>query len=192
MKLIIIFGPPYSGKGTQGKLVAQKLNYVHISTGDELRNEKQQNTELGNMAQEYSKKGLLVPDNLLEIIVDRAFYSNADRPGIILDGYPRTISQADTLSLLVKKHGIELKTIVFLEVGMDELISRAIERGRTSEREDDRNPDIIRKRIEVYHTETKPVGDYYSKIGLVSRVSGEGNISEITERIIGVVQEKRL
>ncbi|HSC36345.1 MAG TPA: nucleoside monophosphate kinase, partial [Chitinophagaceae bacterium] len=73
MKLIIIFGPPYSGKGTQGKLVAQKLNYVHISTGDALRSEKQQNTELGNMAQEYSKKGLLVPDNLLEIIVDRAF-----------------------------------------------------------------------------------------------------------------------
>jgi adenylate kinase len=188
MKILILFGPPFSGKGTQGKILAQRLGYNHISTGDILRKEKEMNSELGVIAQEYSKKGLLAPDDVLEKLVEKELKSNRINQGIILDGYPRTLSQAETLFQLCDKYGVQMQKVVFLKVSTPELIIRGIERGKTSAREDDKNPEVIQKRIEVYHSETKPVAAFYSKLNLVLSLEGEGEIEQIADRIMEEVR----
>jgi len=188
MEIIILFGPPYSGKGTQGERIASQLNFTHVSTGEILRYEKQKNSPIGNIAQDYTKKGLLAPDDLLETLVERELVNNISKAGIILDGYPRTIAQAETLFKLADKHGIQVAQVVFLEVEKGELVKRGIERSKISNREDDQNPDIIKKRIDVYELETKPVADFYSKYGLVTKILGEGTFDEITTRIINGIK----
>ncbi|MBX9852558.1 MAG: nucleoside monophosphate kinase [Cytophagaceae bacterium] len=160
------------------------MGYAHVSTGDILRKEKEMETELGLTAQKYSKKGLLVPDELLENLVERELTIHLKSQGIILDGYPRTIQQAKTLEFLCKKHGIQIQKVVLLNVEKNELIQRGIERGKTSDREDDKNPEVIKKRIEVYNEETKPVAEFYSLRTILAEVNGEGSMNEITERIL--------
>lgn len=184
MKIIILFGAPYSGKGTQGKLLAEKINYAHVSTGDILRKEKELGTGIGLAAQKYSKMGLLVPDELLENLVERELTAYLSAEGIILDGYPRTIQQAKTLELLCEKYRLQIQKVVILNVEKNELIQRGIERGKTSDREDDKNPEVIKKRIEVYNEETKPVADFYSAINLVSEINGQGILGDVTKRIV--------
>jgi adenylate kinase len=184
MKILILFGPPFSGKGTQGELLARKLQYKHISTGELLRKEKELNSEMGIIAQEYSKKGLLVPDDLLEKLVDRELKANFASKGIILDGYPRTIPQAETLFKLSTHYQVHIQKVIFLQVNEAELILRGVNRGLTSNREDDQNPEVMKKRIDVYHSETQPVADFYAKMNLVAAVDGQGDSTEITARII--------
>jgi adenylate kinase len=187
MNILILFGPPYSGKGTQGERLAKLIDYAHISTGDLLRQEKEANTALGILAQEYSRKGLLVPDEFLEKLVDQVMQAHLSSRGIILDGYPRTIPQAETLARLCQKYQVQLQKVIFLQVDTQELVARGIERGLTSNREDDRNPAVIQKRIAVYHSETQPVAEFYANLNLVVSLPGQGNMDEITERIIETI-----
>lgn len=184
MDVLVLFGAPYSGKGTQGSLLAQRLDYKHLSTGDVLRQEKQLGTQMGIMAQEYSGKGLLAPDSLLEELVDRELGLNVASKGVILDGYPRTLAQAATLLQLCQKYQVEISKVIFLEVEAEELLARGIERGKTSNRADDKDPAVIAKRIEVYHAETKPVAAFFAKMNLVVSVDGQGPIEEVTRRIL--------
>ena len=188
MNIMILFGPPYSGKGTQGERLALALNYKHVSTGELLRHEKQINSAIGNRAQQYTKQGLLAPDDLLETLVETALINHIDLNGIILDGYPRTISQAEKLFTLAAKNGCKIARVIFLDVEKNELVIRGMERGKTSSREDDRDEAIIQKRIEVYDTETKPVATFYQKYELVEKVHGQGSVNDITERIIQAVK----
>lgn len=188
MELLILFGAPFSGKGTQGEILSSKIGFRHLSTGDVLRAERKNQTELGLKAEEFIKYGRLVPDELLEEMIEHELEKCRREAGIILDGYPRTLPQARTLEFLVQKHGLSIRKVLFLDVPHDELIERGIKRGLYSDRIDDKDPNVMHRRIEVYQQETKPVGDYYVEKGLSVTINGVGEIEEVAERIVSSIE----
>ncbi len=181
MKNIILFGPPGSGKGTQSKKLAEAFGLLHISTGDIFRNELKKETPLGLEAKKFIEKGMLVPDELviamLSDYMDQMMDENAK--GLILDGFPRTIAQAEALDKLMEEKGMNIDQVHALEVEEPELIRRIKGRAETSGRVDDMDEETIRKRIEVYRKETEPVAEYYEKQGKLNRIKGEGGIEHI-------------
>ena len=182
---IIIFGAPGSGKGTQSTLIKEKYNLLHLSTGELLREEIAADTELGRVADSYISKGQLVPDEMIVEILDKAIEEKEKRGnnnGIILDGFPRTVAQAEALEKLIKKHNKDITVLLDLAVNEDELIERLVNRGKTSGRSDD-NPDTIKKRLEVYHEKTKPVNDYYKNQNKYTVIDGSGGVHNIFDRI---------
>ena len=182
---IIIFGAPGSGKGTQSTLIKEKYNLLHLSTGELLREEIAADTELGRVADSYISKGQLVPDEMIVEILDKAIEEKEKRGnnnGIILDGFPRTVAQAEALEKLIKKHNKDITVLLDLAVNEDELIERLVNRGKTSGRSDD-NPDTIKKRLEVYHEKTKPVNDYYKNQNKYTVIDGSGSVHNIFDRI---------
>ncbi|WP_320053003.1 adenylate kinase [uncultured Acetobacteroides sp.] len=187
MEILILFGAPFSGKGTQGKILSQKIGFQHVSTGDILRAERQNHTELGLKAETYIRQGHLVPDELLDEMIEHEIIKCKSSKGIILDGYPRTINQAHTLHSLAQKHGVAIRRVLFLDVPHDELIARGIHRGLDSDRIDDKDPAIMNKRIEIYRKETKPVGKYYIDKNMTVTISGIGDIEEVAERILASI-----
>jgi len=191
---IIIFGAPGSGKGTQSDLIKEKFNLLHLSTGDLLRAEITAKTELGCIADSYISKGNLVPDEMIVEILDKAIEEKEKEGrfnGIILDGFPRTVAQAESLERLIKKHKKDISTLLDLSVNEDELIARLINRGKTSGRSDD-NLETIKKRLEVYHEKTKPVNDYYKRQNKYTIVDGSGDVNEIFNRICNVIDKLHL
>ncbi len=187
MEILILFGAPFSGKGTQGEILAQKTGYLHVSTGDILRTQRKMHTSLGLKAESYIRQGHLVPDDLLDELIEDEIIKCKQGKGIILDGYPRTINQAYTLHLLAQKHGVAIRRVLFLDVPHEVLIARGIHRGKTSDRIDDKDPDVMNKRIEIYHSETKPVGKYYVDRNLSVTISGIGEVEEVAERILASI-----
>ena len=165
---IVIFGAPGSGKGTQSELIIKEYGLDHISTGDVLRGEMKAETELGKIAKDYIEKGQLVPD---ELIVD-----------IIFDGFPRTIPQAKALKKMLNERGTDVSVMLNLQVEEEELIKRLLERGKVSGRSDD-NLETIKSRLDVYHTQTAPLADYYVGEGKHVAIKGMGTIEEIFGRI---------
>jgi len=192
---IIIFGAPGSGKGTQSSLIKEKYNLLHLSTGDLLRAEIAADTELGRVANSYISKGHLVPDEMIVEIQDKAIVEKETAGkynGIILDGFPRTVAQAEALEDLIKKHNKDITVLLDLTVDEDELIERLVNRGKTSGRCDD-NLETIKNRLEVYHDKTKPVNDYYKNQNKYVAVDGSGNVDDIFDRIceaIDLAQQK--
>ena len=187
---IIIFGAPGSGKGTQSTLIKEKYELLHLSTGDLLREEIASKTDLGRVASDYISKGQLVPDDLIIDMLDKAIEEKTGAgayKGIILDGFPRTVAQAEALEELITKRNKEISVLLDLTVEEEELIDRLIKRGQTSGRSDD-NLETIQKRLEVYHTQTKPVNDYYKKQNKHTIVDGSGSIDEIFERICNSIE----
>lgn len=183
MKIIVITGPPYSGKGTQCEVLEAGLSLKHISTGDRIRVEKKQNTELGKVMEIYEEKGMLVPDSIMEKLLAQIIFENKAKKGIILDGYPRTIPQVDTLIKLLQEQQEQISRVINIEVPSAELLQRAKERAKHSERKDDQDEVIHIKRIEVFEKETKPAIQYFKTITRVDDIDGIGTIEEITERI---------
>ena len=147
---IVIFGAPGSGKGTQSARIVEKYGLNHISTGDVLRAEIKNGTPLGTTAKGYIDNGQLIPDALMIDILASVFDSFKDSKGVIFDGFPRTIAQADALKAMLKERGQEVSVMLDLEVPEDELMTRLIKRGQESGRADD-NEDTIKKRLVVYH-----------------------------------------
>lgn len=188
MKNIIICGAPGSGKGTQSELIIKKYNLKHISTGDLLRKEIADGTELGKDANKYISAGQLVPDDvIIGMIANKLDNLNKEEvKGIILDGFPRTLAQAEALEEMLEKRGEQTEVLVDLEVKEEELINRLLVRGQTSGRSDD-NLETIKKRLNVYHSLTKPVSEFYKNKGKYAPVHGMGTIEEIFERISGVL-----
>ena len=190
MKNIILFGPPGSGKGTQSKKLAEAFGLLHISTGDIFRNELKKETPLGLEAKKFIEKGMLVPDELviamLSDYMDQMMDENAK--GLILDGFPRTIAQAEALDKLMEEKGMNIDQVHALEVEEPELIRRIKGRAETSGRVDDMDEDTIRKRIEVYRNETEPVAGYYEKQGKLYRVKGKGGIEHIFEELSAAIR----
>ena len=157
---IVIFGAPGSGKGTQSERIVEKYGINHISTGDVLRAEIKNGTELGKTAKGYIDQGQLIPDELMIDILASVFDSFKDSKGVIFDGFPRTIAQAEALKKMLAERGQDVSVMVDLEVPEDELMVRLIKRGKDSGRADD-NEETIKKRLHVYHSQTAPLIDWY-------------------------------
>jgi len=179
---IVIFGAPGSGKGTQSDLMKKNYNLAHISTGDVLRQEMKDDTELGKTAKEYINKGQLVPDDLICDMLDKVLGTIKDAKGVIFDGFPRTIPQAEALEKILNKRNMEVSVLLDLRVEDEELINRLLERGRISGRSDD-NEETIQSRLKVYHSQTAPLAEYYNKKGKHVAIKGTGSIDDIFSRI---------
>lgn len=183
MQILVITGPPYSGKGTQCEILEETLNFKHISTGERIRTEKDNNTKIGLIMKEYEEKGLLVPDEIMAELLAQIIVENEKGKGIIFDGYPRTSPQVDTLIKLLKEKNKEVNQVINIEVPKKELLNRARERARNSTREDDKDVKTHLKRIEVFEENTKPAIEYLRVKIKVDDIDGIGTIEEITNRI---------
>ena len=183
---IVIFGAPGSGKGTQSERIVEKYGINHISTGDVLRAEIKNGTELGKTAKGYIDQGQLIPDELMIDILASVFDSFKDSKGVIFDGFPRTIAQAEALKKMLAERGQDVSVMVDLEVPEDELMVRLIKRGKDSGRADD-NEETIKKRLHVYHSQTAPLIDWYKNEKKYQHNNGlgtmEGIFAEICEAI---------
>ena len=186
---VVIFGPPGAGKGTQSKKIIEKYGLKHISTGDLLRNEIASGSELGERIKAKIDKGKLISDEIItDILVNEIDKMGKDIPGIIFDGFPRTLDQAEILYRLLEERGMEVSVMINLEVDEEELIKRLLYRAKIAGRPDD-NIDVIKKRLKVYHKKTEPVIDFYKKKGKFRKIDGSGSIDEIFARIDKVLSE---
>ena len=179
---IVIFGAPGSGKGTQSKMIVERYGFDYISTGDMLRQAISQGSELGRTAKEYIDRGQLVPDDLIVRLIADFLDGKHGSKGVIFDGFPRTLKQAEALKTMLNERGTDIHILLDLQVEDDELVDRLIERGKISGRSDD-NPETIKARLDVYHTQTAPLATYYIGEGKHVAIKGIGRIEEISERI---------
>lgn len=180
---LILFGPPGSGKGTQAAKLVEKYNLLHISTGELFRYEIGNKTPLGLEAKSYMDKGELVPDSVTIGMLRNKVEANPDVAGYIFDGFPRTVPQAEALDQLMVELEANISKLLLLDVDDDEIVTRLLERGKTSGRSDDQNEETIRNRINVFKTNTSPVFDYYAEQGKSVKVEGKGTIDAIFDRL---------
>lgn len=187
---IVLFGPPGSGKGTQAQNLIQKFNLKQISTGDILRDNTKNGTELGKLAKPYMDKGELVPDQVTIDMLTDELKKPTDAKGFIFDGFPRTAFQTEALEGIVKDVLNDQIDICLSLVVEDEiLVKRLLERGKTSGRSDDADENIIRNRIKEYYTKTAEVAELYKKQGKYVEVNGVGEIAEIAEKLYAEVEK---
>lgn len=217
MKRLILLGAPGSGKGTQAKVLAERLGVAHLSTGDILRAEVRDGTTLGSKAREFMDNGQLVPDSLiLDMIAERL---NADdvRTGFIFDGFPRTLAQAQGLDQLAAARGIAIDAVINLEVADEAIVTRLSARSTCStcgtiyndlskppqhpglcdldqgllHRRPDDNPMVIRHRLSVYHQQTKPLEQYYTQRGLMISIKGDDPVDAVTQNILAQLESAK-
>ena len=186
MKNIVIFGAPGSGKGTQSDRMIEKYGLNHISTGDVLRAEIKKGTELGKTAASFIDNGQLIPDDLMVSILASVYDSFGDHKGVIFDGFPRTIAQAEALKKMLAARGQEVSVMLDLEVPEDELMVRLIKRGQETGRADD-NEETIKNRLVVYHSQTAPVIDWYKNDGKYQHIDGVGSMERIFADICAAI-----
>lgn len=186
MKNIVIFGAPGSGKGTQSDKLVEHYGFRHISTGDVLRSEIKNGTELGKTAKRYIDEGQLLPDALMTDILASVYDSMCPCEGVIFDGFPRTVAQAESLEEMLSKRGSEVKAMIELDVPDDVLRSRMLLRGKTSGRADD-NEETIKKRLDVYKNQTAPLIEWYEARGKHHHVKGVGELETIFADICKVI-----
>lgn len=180
---LVLFGGPGSGKGTQSARLIDNYGLYHISTGELLRDHIKRGTDLGKTADKYISKGQLIPDDLMISILEDTLDKEAgDKAGVIFDGFPRTIPQAEALSEMLQKRGTDLHAVVGLEVPDEELIDRMLNRGKETGRADD-NPETIKNRLNVYHSQTQPLREHYIKKGKYIPINGTGHIDDIFSSI---------
>ena len=189
MTNIILCGAPGCGKGTQSEFIVEKYGLTHLSTGDLMRHEVASGSELGQLIESYTSQGQLVPDDVTIQLLEKHIESlPADTKGLIFDGFPRTLNQAVQLERLMKKRGDKTAILIDINVPEDEIIRRLLERGKTSGRTDD-NLETIKKRLVVYHEQTRPVDDYYELMDKYVRIQGLGTVSGIFGRISRVLDK---
>jgi adenylate kinase len=176
---LILFGPPGSGKGTQSEKLIEKYSLVHLSTGNLLRAERDNKTKLGLEAESLMKRGLLVPDEIVIGMIRTAIEANPNARGFLFDGFPRTVAQAEALDRLLAEKSSSISIVLALEVSQEELVQRLLNRGRTSGRSDDTDPEVIRARIIEYENKTAQVADHYRQFDKVEQIKGEGGIDDI-------------
>ena len=184
---VVIFGAPGSGKGTQSERIVEKFGINHISTGDVLRAEIKNGTELGKTAKGYIDQGQLIPDELMIDILASVFDSFKDSKGVIFDGFPRTIAQAGALKQMLADRGQAVSVMLDLDVPEDELMTRLIKRGQESGRVDD-NEETIKKRLLVYHSQTAPLIDWYKNEGVYKHIQGLGTMDGIFADICKAIE----
>ena len=186
MKNLVIFGAPGSGKGTQSDILVEKYGFDHISTGDVLRAEIKAGSELGRTAKEFIDNGQLIPDSLMIDILAATYDALPKEQGVIFDGFPRTIPQAEALKAMLAERGTTVHAMLELNVPDEMLIERLINRGKTSGRADD-NEETIRKRLDVYKNQTAPLIEWYKTDGKHRAVKGHGALEEITDALSEVI-----
>jgi len=186
---IVLFGPPGSGKGTQAAKMAEKYDLLHISTGDIFRSAIKNETALGLKAISFIEKGNLVPDEITIGLMNEVIENNAEANGIIFDGYPRSVLQAESLDEILNSRKTPIGKMIQLDVSEEELISRLLNRGKDSGRADDQDTKIIKNRISVYNETTLPVANFYDEQRKLAHLKGEGTIEEIFNRICTVLDE---
>ncbi len=211
IKRFIILGAPGVGKGTQAKRLASHFGWVHISTGDMLREAIHEGSELGERVSSFVEKGDLVPDDLMGELISQRVTRADCRNGFILDGFPRTITQAEQLDLVMEGQDIILDGVLFIEVEDDEIIRRLSRRflcgecgsiviadnenqhcpecGGTITRRPDDDPETIRHRLSVYRRKTEPLVEYYRQQDMLFEIDGSGSVDEIFQRILYVMDE---
>jgi adenylate kinase len=187
MTILILTGPPGSGKGTQAKVLAGRLGVPIISTGDIFRASVAGGTELGRKAQQYLDAGEYVPDEVTNAMVRERLAEDDTRSGFVLDGYPRTLDQVAMLDDLLAEQDRRLDAVVELEVDPDELVQRLLRRAELEHRSDD-TEEVIRRRLQVYAEQTLPLIEEYAKRGLVMPVDGAGEMHEVSQRILQVAE----
>lgn len=180
---VVLFGPPGSGKGTQAVKMSEKYDLLHISTGDLFRNAIKNETEMGLKAKAYTDKGNLVPDEVTIGMMNAVIEENPSVKGIIFDGFPRTVKQAEALDAFLNSRNTPISRMLALEVSDEELVKRLVNRGKESGRPDDKDVNIIQNRIDVYNAQTLPVADFYKVQNKLKNIKGEGSIDEIFGRI---------
>ena len=183
---LIFLGPPGVGKGTQAKKVCEHYKIIHLSTGEILRKEISDKSEVGNQAKTYIDNGNLVPDNVILKIIENRLNANDAQHGYLLDGFPRTINQAEGLQKIMLELKHKINSVISLTANEEELILRLINRGKDSGRSDE-SPEIIRHRQKVYWRQTAPLLEYYNEKKVLKKVDGLGNITDITKRILETI-----
>jgi adenylate kinase len=189
---IVLFGPPGSGKGTQSEKLIDRYGLIHLSTGNLLREEIANQTSLGLEAKKYMDSGQLVPDAVVIGMIRSAIKNNPEAEGFLFDGFPRTVAQSEALDELLAEHHAEINAVLALEVSESELISRLLNRGKTSGRSDDVNEEIIRARIMEYENKTSPVAGYYDQFGKVVKLKGEGDVESIFDALCNEIEAKKI
>lgn len=211
--ILIFLGPPGSGKGTQAKLLSSEKNWPQLSTGDMLRANISQGTALGLEAKKFMDQGSLVPDEVVIGMIDKRIQESDCKPGFILDGFPRTVPQAEALYALLKQHGRKLDHVILFQIQSSELVKRLSGRrtctncgemyhidgratkvdgvcdkcgGTVVQRQDD-DQSVIGKRLDVYEKQTAPLVDYYSKLGLLREMNAMDEVKNVTRSIASIV-----
>lgn len=185
---IVLFGPPGSGKGTQSSYLIEKLGLVHLSTGDMLRSEIQNQTALGMQAKSLIDQGLLVPDSVVIGMIEQKIEQNPNAKGFIFDGFPRTVAQAQALDEMLAARSLSIQKMLAMEVPTDLLKQRLLQRAKELNRTDD-TEEVIQKRIQEYNEKTLPVAEYYQKQNKLHRIDGVGIIEEVFNRILDALQD---
>lgn len=180
---MILFGPPGAGKGTQAQILVERFNFLHLSTGEMLRSEIESKTDLGLEAKRYMDKGELVPDETVIGMICSKTHALKEVAGVIYDGFPRTINQAEALEDILSPRKETINALLSLEVPHEELVKRLLKRGQTSGRSDDARQSTIENRIRIYHEKTRPLKDHYAKQNKLIAVNGLGTIEEIADRL---------
>lgn len=188
MKNLILFGPPGAGKGTQASLLAGHYELIHISTGDIFREEIKTQTELGLRIKSIIDKGELVPDAILIEIIQGVFEKHRNSKGILLDGFPRTVAQAEALDQLMLSEHSEITKVLSLKVDDEELIARLLKRAELLGRTDD-SEDVIRNRLKVYNLQTLPLEDYYIEKQKYVSLMGVGSVEEIFASLCNIIDK---
>ena len=183
---IVIFGPPGAGKGTQSKFIAKKYNLHQLSTGELLRGEMQNKTELGSKISSIINNGELVSDDVVSDLIEKFISKDAFKQKIIFDGYPRNLNQAINLDNLLKKYNQKIDIVLNLSVKLQTVKIRILERQNQENRSDDNERTAI-KRYQTYEKSNQPVIDYYKQRNLLKVINGEGSINQISEQISGII-----
>jgi adenylate kinase len=184
---IVLLGTPGSGKGTQAQLMKDRLDVPHISTGALLRDAAERGTVMGIQAKSIIDRGELVPDEIMSDMVEERLSQSDVANGFILDGYPRNLSQAESLDAVLERLGAPADDAIQLDVNPEHIIKRIAKRATKEGRSDD-NEDVVRNRMRIYHEQTAPVIEYYAKRGLITHVLGDGTVEEVLERILSVLE----
>ena len=184
---IIIFGPPGAGKGTQAVKIAERYKIVHISTGDMFRSAVKNGTDLGVKAKSFMDKGELVPDDIvIGIIKDRISEEDCTKSGFLLDGFPRTIPQAESLDSMLSEENLQIDKVISLEVNDSEIIKRILKRQELEGRSDD-SETVVKNRLEVYRKQTEPLKEYYKGRDKLVEIEGVGEIDSVFDEIKSVL-----
>jgi len=181
---MVLMGPPGAGKGTQGKRLAAEFGGAHIATGDLFRANAERRTKLGRIAQEYMERGDLVPDEIVIAMVTERLSEPDAAEDFVLDGFPRTVPQAEALDRRLAELGVPLQAALNFEITKDELLRRLAVRAKKEDRAEDEDDDAIQRRLESFVNDTRPVVDYYDRRGLLIHVDAMGPVDEVTKRIL--------